>query len=72
MIYCQWNQVRCDAAVQMASGDMEMRMRAKRGLAPDQDATWTYQPSEFSPAVRVLVTDAEQTVLGQGINGTVS
>lgn len=58
--------------MQMVSADMEVRVRAKLGLAPDQPATWTYQPSDFSPAVRQLVMDGNKAVLGQGISGTVS
>lgn len=58
--------------VQMASADMEMRLRTKLGLAPDQKASWTYQPSDFSPAVRQLVMHGDKAVLGQGISGTVS
>ena len=47
-------------------------MRAKRGLAPDQEG-WTYQPSDFSPPVRVLVRDAglSPEVLGKGHNEAV-
>lgn len=56
--------------LQLASADMELRMRAKLGVAPEQEVTWTYRPSAFSPLVRELVRDADSSseVLGQGHN----
>lgn len=56
----------------MASGDMEMRVRAKLGLPPDQQVEWKYKPTDFSPAVRLLDTLGDKAVLGEGKGGEVS
>ena len=60
-------------ALQLASVNMELRVRAKLGLSPDQDASWTYKRSDFSPLVRMLIRDADSSpqVLGKGHNEAV-
>ena len=57
--------------LQMASPDMEMRVRAKLGLAADQQVNWSYKTSDFSPTVRQLTLRDDSAVLGKGINGQV-
>lgn len=69
-------QARCCSArsvdvVQMASGDMEMRVRAELGLPSNQQVEWSYKSSDFSPAVRQLDIDGDQAVLEEGKAGQV-
>ena len=58
--------------LQMASQDMEMRVRTKLGLTPDQQQEWCYKPCDFNYAVRQLDVDGDKAVLGKGINGNVT
>ena len=70
--WCLWTHLHHAAigAVQLASADMELRVRAKLGLSPEQGANWTHKHSDFSPLVRMLVRDADSSpeVLGKGHN----
>ena len=52
---------------------MELRVRAKLGLSPDLDFSWTWKRSDFSPLVRLLVRDDDSSpeTLGKGRNETV-
>ena len=56
--------------LQLASDDMEHKVRAKLGLNPHQEVVWNWAVSDFSPMVRQLVKGSEDG-LGAGINGTV-
>ena len=56
--------------MQLASDDMEHKMRAELGLNPDQEVVWDWKVSDFSPMVRQLVKGG-QDGLGAGISGTV-
>ena len=57
----------------MASADMEHRVRKKLGMSPEQEVEWNYKPADFSPAVRVLVRDGDESlgILGAGRSGDV-
>ena len=63
---------RSGGVVQMASDDLEMRVRAKLELPPDQQLEWCYTATDFSPVVRHLIVDGRNPVLlGQGNTGYV-
>lgn len=59
--------------LQMASSDMEQRVRRRLGVPADQPMEFYYQPCTFSPMVRQLVMGNNKGlgVLGSGINGDV-
>ena len=59
--------------LQLASSEMEQQVRSTLGTSPDQEVTWAWKPSGYSPWVRLLaeVKGIDIGLLGKGVNGQV-
>lgn len=59
--------------LQLASSEMEQEVRSMFGVAPDQEVTWEWEQSGYSPRMRLLaaVDGVDIGLLGQGMNGQV-
>lgn len=59
--------------LQLASYEMEQQVRSPLGIPPDQEVTWEWKQSGFSPWVRLLaeVGGIDIGLLGKGVNGPV-
>lgn len=77
LIICNYfkQELHCkvEVVLQMASGDMEVRVKSKFGVAADQPIEWHYKPCTFSPVVRKLILGSDETlgILGSRVNGDV-
>ncbi len=62
-----------DMLLQLASFEMEQQVRSTLGVAPDQEVTWKWKQSGYSPWVRLLaeVGGIDIGLLGKGVNGPV-
>ena len=59
--------------LQLASPEMEQRLRSMLQTPPDQGVVWVWKRPAYSPRVRLLeeINGAEMGLLGQGANGGV-
>ena len=59
--------------LQLASSEMEQQVRSMFGVAPDQEVTWEWKQSGYTPWMRLLapVDGVDIGLLGQGMNGQV-
>ncbi len=59
--------------LQLASSEMEQQVRSTLGIPPDQEVTWVWKQSAYSPWVRLLadVDGIDIGLLGKGMNGQV-